>query len=277
MIGAIAGDVIGSAYEGAAPLEKDFVLLGAASRFTDDTVLTVAVAHALRTGADYATALRQWGMRYPAAGYGGMFLEWLDAAEPKPYGSFGNGSAMRVSAVGWAHSGLESVLREAERSAAVTHDHPEGVRGACATAAAVFAARHGATKDQLRELFTGTFGYDCSETVAQRWVRGGFDVTCQGTVPAAMVAVLESRSFVDAVRNAVSMGGDTDTTACIAGAIAEALYGGVPADLALAVLARLDAPLLVEVVTFATLHGIALPPELDPRGPLWRDVTPPGA
>lgn len=275
MIGAIAGDTIGSAYEGARAMGKDFVLLGDDAGFTDDTVLTVAVAYALRTKLDYTIALRQWGNRYPDAGYGGMFLAWLESPDPRPYGSFGNGSAMRVSAVAWAHDDMESVLREAERSAAVTHDHPEGIRGACATAAAVFAARHGATKMQLLDLLTGTFGYDCRETVAARQVRGGFDVTCQGTVPAAMAAVLESDSFEDAVRNAVSMGGDTDTTACIAGAIAEGLYGGVPEDLALAVLCRLDAPLLVETVTFAALHGLRLPPELDPRGPLWREVTPP--
>lgn len=275
MIGAIAGDVVGSAYEGALPMEKDFELLCANSCFTDDTVLSVAVAHALRTGLDYAVALRDWGNRYPEAGYGGMFRHWLGRADARPYHSYGNGSAMRVSAVAWAHADLDSVLREAERSAAVTHNHPEGIRGACATAAAVFAARHGATKTQLRDLLTTTFGYDCRETVAQRCAHGGFDVTCQGTVPAALAAVLESESFEDALRNAVCMGGDTDTTACIAGAIGEGLYGGVPADLALAVLGRLDPPLLVETVTFAMLHGIRLPPELDPAGPLWAGLTPP--
>jgi ADP-ribosylglycohydrolase len=250
MIGAISGDVIGSVHEGAPPQRKDFPLFVPASEFTDDTVLTVAVASALRQRVDYRTAIRSWGRRYPDAGYGGWFYEWLHADEAEPYNSFGNGSAMRVAAVGWTFDAFDDVLREARKSAEVTHNHLEGIKGAQAVAAVIFRARCGDTKDQIAALLTDRFGYDCSTKLSTLRRRGGFDVTCQGTVPVAAVAFLRSTGFEDTVRNAVSFGGDTDTLACIAGAIAEAYYGEVPAEIRREALSRLDEALLAEVTAF---------------------------
>ena len=262
MIGAIAGDVIGSVHEGAPPQAKVFPLFVPRSRFTDDTVLTVAVANAVREGSDYATSLRRWGRRYPHAGYGGWFRDWLFRDDAAPYHSFGNGSAMRVSAIGWAFDEFDAVVHEAARSAEVTHNHPEGVKGAQAVAAAVWLARTGASKEQIAALLSDRFGYDCSVSLAALQRRGGFDVTCQGTVPAAAVAFLQATDFEDAVRNAVSFGGDADTLACIAGALAEAHYGGVPAAIQTEVLGRLDAALRTEVMAFAEKYGV---PIAEPR------------
>lgn len=258
MFGAIAGDVIGSAYEGGPPVDKAFPLFGPASRFTDDTVLTVAVASAIRLGLDYATALRRWGRRYPHAGYGAWFRHWLARDDAAPYRSYGNGSAMRVSPVGWAFDELERVEREAGRSAEVTHDHPEGIKGAQAVAAAVLLARSGQPKGAIRDLLEARFGYDCSARLDDLRRRGGVEPTCQATVPAAAVAFLEATDYEDAVRNAVSLGGDTDTVACVAGALAEAFYGGVPAAIAQEVRRRLDAALWAEVVAFAARYGVPL-------------------
>ncbi len=258
MIGAIAGDVIGSVHEGARPKAKDFPLFDPDSTFTDDTVLTVAVASAIRMGTDVGAAIRLWGRRYPDAGYGDWFRDWLLGEDAAPYNSFGNGSAMRVAAIGWAFDGLDDVLREAERSAEVTHNHPEGIKGAQAVAAAVLIARRGQTKDQIRALLSDRFGYDCSMSLSELQGRGGFDVTCQGTVPAAAVAFLESTDFEDAVRNAVSFGGDADTLACIAGAMAEAHYGEVPPGIQAEVLRRPDATLRDEVTAFARAYGVPL-------------------
>lgn len=257
MIGAIAGDVIGSVYEGSLAPAKDFPLFVPQSQFTDDTVLTVAVASAVRLGLDYGAALRHWGRRYPFVPYGGMFRRWLRMADPRPYQSFGNGSAMRVSPVGWAFDDMASVLREARRSAEVTHDHPEGIKGAQAVAAAVLLARTGRSKDEIRACMTEHFGYDCRASLDDLRGRGP-DLTCQGTVPPAVVAFLESRDVEDAIRNAVSLGGDADTLACIAGAIAEAFYGGVPAELRREALARLDDVLREEVFAFARSYRVPL-------------------
>lgn len=258
MIGAIAGDVIGSLYEGDDPQPKDFPLFGPYSSYTDDTVLAVAVAAAIRLGQDYAVALRHWGRRYPWAGYGPLFLDWLVADDAPPYGSYGNGSAMRVAAVGWAYDDLELAIREATRSAVVTHDHPEGIKGAQAVAAAITAARAGWSKDRLSSLLTERFGYDCGVPLSTLQRGGAFDPTCQGTVPAAAVAFLASTDFEDAVRNAVSFGGDTDTAACIAGAIAEAHYGRVPDAIQAEVFRRLDPALSAEVVMFAHAYHVPI-------------------
>ena len=258
MIGAIAGDIIGSIHEGAAPQPKDFPLFVPRSRFTDDTVLTVAVASAVLSGADYGTSLRAWGRRYPGAGYGGWFRRWLFQDDAPAYNSFGNGSAMRVSAIGWAFEDLEIVLQEARRSAEVTHNHPEGVQGAQAVAAAVWAGRMGKGKDGIEQMLFHRFGYECDLDWATLQRRGGFDITCQGTVPAAAAAFLRSTDYEDAVRNAVSLGGDADTLACIAGAMAEAHYGSVPDAIQVEAMARLDLALRREVRTFAQRYGLPI-------------------
>lgn len=258
MIGAIAGDVIGSVHEGTRARTKDFPLFAPRSTFTDDTVLTVAVASAIREGAEYAVSLRRWGRRYPHAGYGAGFHDWLAKDDAPPYNSFGNGSAMRVAAIGWAFDDLDVVLREAARSAEVTHNHPEGIKGAQAVAAAILIARSGQSKDRIAALLSDRFDYDCTVGLSRLQQRGCFDATCQATVPAAAVAFLQATDFEDAVRNAISIGGDADTLACIAGAMAEAHYGSVPAPIQTEVFARLDGVLHAEVMAFARMYGIPL-------------------
>ncbi len=266
MIGAIAGDIIGSVYEGAPSPGKDFPLFVPPSRFTDDSVLTIAVGSAILEGGDYRSSLQQWGRRYPDAGYGAWFAEWLFTEGAPAYNSFGNGSAMRVAAVGWAFDDLELVLREAARSAAVTHNHPEGVKGAQAVAAAILLGRRGEGKEAIAGLFSERFGYDCSMELSELRERGGFDVTCQGTVPAAAVAFLESMDFEDAVRNAVSFGGDADTLACIAGAMAEAYYGMVPEEIQRESFRRLDGALRTEVLRFGERYALPLVEDLEGEG-----------
>lgn len=240
MLGAIAGDVVGSIYERYGIKSTEFPLFDWRCRFTDDSVLTVAVADVLLTGGEYASTFRDYFHRYPQAGYGESFIRWARTPVPKPYGSYGNGSAMRVSPVGWAFNEMESVLAEARKSAEVTHDHPEGIKGAQAVAAAVFLARRGASKDEIREYVEGQFGYNLTQSLAEIRPTYTFDVSCQGSVPQALVAFLESEDFESAVRNAVSLGGDSDTQACIAGSVAEAFYGAVPGFIREEVLGRLD-------------------------------------
>ena len=239
MIGAIAGDLIGSVYEQHPIKTTDFPLFQPRSRFTDDSVLTVAIADAILTGQPYRDAVRDWGRRYPRAGYGGTFFQWLFAADPRPYHSWGNGSAMRVSPVGWAFAAEDEVLRQARLTAEITHDHPEGIKGAQATALAVYLARTGADKATIRTRIQNQFGYDLARTVETIRPDYVFDVSCQGTVPEALIAFLDGESYEEAVRNAVSLGGDSDTLACIAGAIAEAFHGGVPEAIRAEVQARL--------------------------------------
>lgn len=246
MLGAIAGDIVGSPFEACATKEKDFALFGRRSCFTDDTVMSVAIADALLAGSPYAFVdqLKAWYRRHPHVGYGQTFARW--AAHPTdrdPYNSWGNGSAMRVSPVAWAFDDLDTVLRIAGESAAVTHDHPEGIAGAKAVAGCIFLARTGATRDALREFAAATYGKRMERTLDQ--IRPGyrFDVSCIGSVPEAIIAFLESSDFEDALRNAVSLGGDSDTQACSAGAIAEGFYRGVPDPIAGETLRRLDAGL----------------------------------
>jgi ADP-ribosylglycohydrolase len=224
MLGVIAGDVIGSRFEWAPIKTTDFPLFHPLCSFTDDTVLTVATASAILRGAPFDHTYLDFGRRYPRAGYGGNFQKWLAAAEPRPYNSYGNGSAMRVAPVGWACADEQRVLREAERSAVVTHDHPEGVKGAQATALAVFMARGGASKDEIRRGIASRFGYDLDRTTAGIRPTYHFDVTCQGTVPEALIAFFESTDYESAVRLAISLGGDSDTLAAIAGGVAHAFY-----------------------------------------------------
>ena len=247
MIGVIAGDVIGSVHEHALTKSTDFVLFDPSCRFTDDTVLTVATAYAILNGTTYETAYREFGREHPHAGYGRSFYGWLFAEDPRPYNSWGNGSAMRVAPVGFAFDNVEDVLREAERSAAVTHNHLEGIKGAQATALAVFLARAGASKNEIRENLTQRFGYNLDRTVDQIRPDYQWDVSCQGSVPEAVVAFLDSYDVESAIRLAVSLGGDADTQAAIAGGIAEAFYGGLPETIVDAVLERLP-PRFIEVI-----------------------------
>lgn len=255
MLGAIVGDVIGSVFERDPVKSKDFPLLVPACRFTDDTVLTAAVADALLHDRDYIDAFHDFGMAYPNAGYGGTFRLWVLEGRRTPYRSWGNGSAMRVSPVAYAHDNLDAVLAEAQRSAEVTHDHPEGVRGAQATAAAIFLARTGSSKDEIRQEISERFDYFFDETLDQIRPTYTFDVSCQGSVPQSILAFLESTDFEDAIRNAISLGGDADTMAAIAGSIAEPFYGGVPEALAEPVLERLDERLRGVVAAFRRRFG----------------------
>ena len=246
MLGAIAGDIIGSAYEFHATKSKNFPLFVDESRFTDDSVLTVAVAEWILDGGDLASRLRHYYSIFPRAGYGGMFREWAESPSRGPYYSFGNGSAMRVNPVGFAFDVLDDVLRVAEESAAVTHDHPEGVRGAQAVAMAIFLARNERDKNEIARELKSRFAYDLDTPLDAIRPSYSFDVTCQGSVPQALRAFIESTSFEDALRNAVSLGGDADTQACIAGGVAEAYYG-VPKEIEAEVRRRLD-PRLAEVM-----------------------------
>jgi len=227
MIGAIAGDIIGSVYEHDPIKTKDFPLFDSRCRFTDDSVLTVAVADAILSSRPYLESVREIGRRYPHAGYGGSFFQWLCSQDPRPYNSWGNGAAMRVSPVGFAFDTPAEVLQQAQMTAEISHNHPEGIKGAQAAALAVFMARAGHDKQEIRKQISQRFGYDLDRSVDD--IRPGytFDISCQGTVPEAIIAFLDSESYEDAVRNAVSLGGDSDTLACITGGIAEAFYGEV--------------------------------------------------
>jgi len=259
VIGAIAGDIIGSIYEHRGIKTKEFPLFDRLCHFTDDTVLTVAVADVLLEGGSYSERFRQFYRLYEQAAYGPSFQHWALSREPKPYGSFGNGSAMRVSPIGFAFDDLETVLSEAKRSAEVAHDHAEGIKGAQATAAAVFLARLHTPKDEIRCYVEREFAYDLSRSLDE--IRPGyqFDMTCQGTVPAAVRSFLEASDFEDAIRNAVSLGGDSDTLACIAGGIAGAYYG-VPPHIEMEARSRLDDALrgVVDRFTQQFVSGRAL-------------------
>ena len=259
MLGAIAGDVIGSVHEFVATKTTDFELFAEGCRFTDDTVLAVAVADCLLNGRDYVDAFHEYFLAYPNAGYGFRFFHWASAGDRQPYNSWGNGSAMRVPAVGHAFNSLEEVLAHAARSAEVTHNHPEGIKGAQATAAAIFMARRQESKRVIKDSLERMFGYDLGRRLDDLRPTYEFDESCQGTVPAAVIAFLESSGYEDAVRRAISLGGDADTLACITGAIAEAHYGGVPADIATRTLAVLDDRLRGVVLQFCDYFGVALP------------------
>ncbi|UCH79748.1 MAG: ADP-ribosylglycohydrolase family protein [Nitrospiraceae bacterium] len=232
MLGAIAGDIIGSIYESRPIKSKDFPFFGPDCRFTDDTVLTVAVADSILEGRSYQESIREIGRKYPHAGYGSSFIQWLGSDTPHPYNSWGNGSAMRVSPVGFAFDTEEEVLAEARNSAEITHNHPEGIKGAQAAALSVFLARTGQAKEIIRSRISRTFGYDLDRTIERIRFMYSFDISCQRTVPEAIIAFLDSSSYEDAIRNAISLGGDSDTLACITGGIAEAFYKGVPDDIA---------------------------------------------
>jgi ADP-ribosylglycohydrolase len=255
MLGAIIGDIIGSVHEWTETKTKDFSLFVPSSRFTDDSVLTVAVADWILSGGDLIDILQSYYRAYPGRGYGGMFRRWAEERQRTAYNSFGNGSAMRVSPVGFAFETIGEVLHWAERSSAVTHSHPEGIRGAQATAAAIYYARRERNRDRIKQLIESQFGYDLSETLDRIRPQYQFDETCQGTVPQAIRAFLESTSYEDAIRNAISLGGDADTLACITGGIAEAFYGGIPQDIAAQAKPMLDQRLTEIIRRFRTTFG----------------------
>jgi ADP-ribosylglycohydrolase len=253
MIGAIAGDMIGAPYERSPIKRKDFDIV--VSGFTDDTVLTVAVADVILNRGDFAQTLKQYARQHPRRGYGGSFRKWMWSREDEPYGSFGNGSAMRVSPVGFAFETVEEVLAQARRSAEATHNHPEGIKGAQAVALAVLLARQGASREDIRQEIAGRFGYAMDRTVDG--IRPGyrFDVSCQGSVPESIIAFLDSTSYEDAVQNAISLGGDADTMACIAGGIAQAFYKKVPETIVTRVREKLTPDLSTVVDRFNETYG----------------------
>jgi ADP-ribosylglycohydrolase len=255
MIGGIAGDIIGSVYEGRRARDYAFPLFVPTCRFTDDTVMTLAVASALLDKASYRDRLWELGRRYPDAGYGGSFRRWLESSDPRPYHSYGNGSAMRVGAVPWFFRDEKDVLREARRSAEPTHDHPEGIKGAEATALCIRMALDGRGKPEIKRRISETFRYDLTRSYDELREHHGFDVTCQDTVPPAIITFLESRSYEDAVRKAVFLGGDSDTLACVTGSIAEAFYGDVPEPIIREVAKRLTMDLLGILRDGIARHG----------------------
>lgn len=259
MLGAIAGDIIGSIYEAQPIKTKVFPLFSPGCRFTDDTVLTLAVAQAIVSGDSYAECLRDFGRRYPDAGYGGTFFQWLFSRNPQPYNSWGNGAAMRVSPVGLAFSSEEEVICQAKMTAEVTHNHPEGVKGAQATALAVYLARKGTGKEEIRKRIARRFAYNLNRRLEDIRPAYGFDISCQGTVPEAIIAFLDSHSYEDAVRNAISLGGDSDTLACIAGGIAEAFYGPVSSRITMYVRQHLPADLWEIAEHFLKRHPVKRP------------------
>lgn len=236
MYGAILGDIIGSPYEFDQGYKaKDFPLFSRNPKFTDDSVMTLAVADAFLSLPPEASeveirrflvrSMQTYGRKYPYAGYGGMFRRWLKDPNPQPYGSYGNGSAMRVSSAAWLFGDLETVRYMARLSAEVTHNHPEGIKGAEATSSAIYLARTGSTKAEIKAYIEANFHYDLSRTCDEIRPAYRHVESCQETVPGAITAFLEGESFEDVIRTAVSLGGDCDTLTAIAGSIAEGFYG----------------------------------------------------
>ncbi|MDR1789509.1 MAG: ADP-ribosylglycohydrolase family protein [Opitutaceae bacterium] len=245
MLGALIGDIVGSIYEFDNIKTKDFPLFQKRCFFTDDTVMTLAVADALLKGGapdTFVRSMKEFGKLYPCAGYGGRFAGWLISGDTRPYNSWGNGSAMRVSPCAWFAETLADAEALAGKSAAVTHNHPEGVTGAKAAAAAIHLARSGKTKPEIRDYIERNHGYDLRRTLAEIRPVYQFNETCRETVPEAILAFLESDGFEDAIRNAISLGGDSDTLAAITGSIAEAAYR-IPPEIAATAVRFLDAPL----------------------------------
>ena len=234
MLGAIFGDIVGSVYEFNNTHDYGFMLLSNQSVPTDDTCMTLAVAKGLvesygkndeEIKKTLIKSMKEVGRKYPYAGYGGRFIYWVLGNDEEPYGSYGNGSAMRVSPAGWLYDSLEETLHAAKLTAEVTHNHPEGIKGAQAIAAAIYLARTGDSKKTIKDYIEKTFGYDLKKTMKDIVSRGHGEEICQVTVPQALVCFLHSESYIDCIRKSVSIGGDSDTIACIAGSIAEAFYG----------------------------------------------------
>ncbi|MBL7818077.1 MAG: ADP-ribosylglycohydrolase family protein [Saprospiraceae bacterium] len=245
MIGAIAGDVIGSVYEWRNTKSIDFPLftkpsfISKGSRFTDDTVLTMAVADCILNNKPFNLNLAAFGRKYPDAGFGKFFKEWMYGTELQPYGSFGNGSAMRISPVGFAFGTLEETLRVAKEAASATHNSEEGIRGAQSVASAIFLARNGQNKADIKQYIETTFGYNLDFTLDEIRPTYSFEVRCDGSVPQAIRAFLEGLDYETTIRLAISIGGDTDTIACMAGGVAAAFYQSIPNAITEGVLERL--------------------------------------
>jgi ADP-ribosylglycohydrolase len=256
IIGAIAGDIIGSVFEWHNVKTVDFDLFSRKSTFTDDSVLTLATMSALINQKNYTEAYQSFGRKYPHRGYGGHFHSWIYSSNPEPYNSWGNGSAMRVSPVGWYGNSIDEVMAEAKKSAEVTHNHPEGIKGAQAAALAVFMARSGKNKDEIKKTIVDTFHYDLDRRLDDIRDDYEFDVSCQGSVPEAIIAFLESKDFEDAIRLAISIGGDSDTIACITGGIAEAYYKVIPEYIVEKVLKILPEELVKIVEKFSMQYAL---------------------
>lgn len=233
MYGAILGDIAGSRFEFSKPdsfRHQDVELFAKGCFYTDDTVMTVATKYAIKKGVPYAKAYGLFGKKYPKVGYGTMFKRWLDTCSEKGYNSFGNGAAMRVSYIGHHFQTLEEVEKEAGKSAICTHNHPEGVKGAVVTAGCIFLARNGYSKKEIRRYASRNFGYSLRKPLFLRRPFSKFDISCQGSIPLALVCFLESESWESCIRNVFSVKCDTDTIGCIAGGIADAFYGGTGFD-----------------------------------------------
>jgi ADP-ribosylglycohydrolase len=254
IIGAISGDIIGSVYEWHNVKTVDFDLFCHKSTFTDDSVLTLAAMDAILNKKSYTESYQLFGRNYPHRGYGGHFRSWIHSENPAPYNSWGNGSAMRVSPVGWYGNSIEETMAEAKKSAEVTHNHSEGIKGAQSAAVAIYMARTGKNKEEIKKHITDTFQYDLERKIDD--IRPGyeFDVSCQGSVPEAIIAFLESTDFENAIRLAISIGGDSDTIACITGGIAEAYYGEIPDNITENVLKILPNELVRIIENFSTKY-----------------------
>jgi len=255
MLGAIAGDIIGSVYERNNIKTTDFPLFQDACVFTDDSVLTIALADSIIRGKKYVDKLKEYYRLYRNAGYGFSFIQWAESPDNDPYHSWGNGSAMRVSPVGFAYDSLEEVLREAGKSAEITHSHIEGIKGAQATASAIFLARTGKNKSEIKKYIETEFDYNLHQTIDKIRETYELDLSCQGTVPQSIVAFLESADYEDAIRKAISIGGDSDTIACITGGIAHAFYQDVPDFIVDKVYSILDGPLRQVTTLFCNKYN----------------------
>jgi ADP-ribosylglycohydrolase len=253
IIGAICGDIIGSTREFNPIKSKEFPLYQKNSRFTDDTIMTLAIASWLikdKTSKEVLiNEIKYFGNKYPNAGYGDMFRDWLKSESPQAYGSWANGSAMRVSPVAWVGDSLEEVQELAKLSAEITHNHPDAINGALATADAIYLSRIGGSKDEIKDHIELRYDYDLTRKLDDIRPDYKFDVSCKGSIPEAIICFLESNSFEDTIRNAVSLGGDADTQAAIAGSIASSYYG-VPKRIYYKAIHRLDYDLLNVLIDF---------------------------
>lgn len=231
MIGALAGDIIGSRFEWNAIKTTKFELFTPKSHFTDDSVLSIALAESILNRKNFTTLLKYYARKYPNAGYGAFFYRWAMSDNNKPYNSYGNGAGMRIAPVGFAFDNLEDVLRYAKVYTEITHNHPEGIKGAQAIASCILLARNGKNKSEIKEFVESRFNYNLSKSLDEIRPNYQFDVTCQGSCPQAIIAFLESENFEHSIRLAISLGGDSDTQACMTGGIAQAYYGSVPNEI----------------------------------------------